>query len=161
MIIGFANRTTVIQENDTTLNIRVNSMIKSEREHLIQFDLLETISNATVEGTEIMEGSGQSDMVDARLPEIEINGSITFNDFLLNGSTWFHITTSIVADTRLEGLECYTLRLSAPDVEGERDVFSCNKDEDMADGYYCNHTVCIEDTTDPPGRLNLFYLVLT
>ena len=155
MIIGFANRTTVVQENDTTLNIRVNSMIKSEREHLIQFDLLETISTATVEGTldEMMEGSGQSDMVNVRLPGIEINGSITFEDILLIGSTGFNFTTSIVADTRLEGLECYTLRLSAPDAKGERDVFRCNKDEDMANGYFCYHTICIEDTTDPPGRL--------
>ena len=153
MTIGFAKRTTVIQENDTTLNIRVNSTIKSEREHLIQFDLLETRSTATVEGTmdEILEGSRQSDMVDARLPGIKINGSITFDDILLIGSTGFNFTTSIVADTRLEGLECYTLRLSAPDAEGERDVFSCNKDKDGASNYFCHHTICIEDTTDPPG----------
>ena len=160
MVIGFTTRESSTDENDPIHTIHVHST-KSEREHLIQFDLLETNSTATVEGTEIMEGSGQSDMVDARLPGIEIDGSITFNDILLIGSTGFNFTTSIVADTRLEGLECYTLRLSAPDAEGERDVFSCNKDEDGASNYSCYHTICIEDTTDPPGRLNLFYLVLT
>ena len=154
-MIGFEERTTIIRENDTDVDILVHSTTESESNHLIQFDLLKTISNATVEQA---GGSESSDMTDAIFGRLD-DGSITFDAILLNETTELTITTSIVADTRLEGTECFTLRLSAPDAAGQRDVFKCNKD-DNDDGYYCSHTLCIKDAVDPIGRLNLLYPVL-
>ena len=149
-MIGFDKRYTHVNETAGALSIRVHSKTKSESEHLIQFDLLETVSNATVNA----EGSVPSDMTDAMFGRL-LDGSITLNASLLKGTTELNITTSIVPDTRLEGVECYTLRLSAPDVDGQRDVFKCNKDkDDRADDFFCSHTVCIKDAVDPIGRLN-------
>ena len=135
MVIGFAERETNVYEDGEIHNILVHSDRTSERNHEVRFYLLKASSNATLV-------SDNETLIDAVFGVKNGDGSVMATKVLTNGTDMFNISTEIIKDTRSEGVECFTLRISTRDTE-RRSVFRCNKD--VTEGYFCYHNVCISD----------------
>ena len=135
MVIGFADRETNVYEDGEIHNILVQSDKTSERNHEVRFYLLKASSTATLV-------SDNETLIDAVFGVKKEDGSVMATKVLTNGTDMFNISTEIIKDTRSEGVECFTLRISTRDTE-RRSVFRCNKD--VTKGYFCYHNVCISD----------------
>jgi hypothetical protein len=59
------------------------------------------------------------------------------------------LRTTVINDFIPEEKECYSIGIFPIDVPGRRELFECNDDADMADNYFCEHTICIENDDDP------------
>ncbi|CAI8013544.1 hypothetical protein GBAR_LOCUS8570 [Geodia barretti] len=153
MIIGFTQRIRTVSEGQVPgvdlfqLEINVSSVRTAEREHPMVFRLQEASTTATVETL-----IASSPFYDATFglranPDDPIQeardlapGSRTIQPLLL---------TAIRNDLIPEDLECYTIRIFPVDVAGRRELFGCYEDDDMADKYFCEHTICIIDDDEP------------
>ena len=147
MIIGFTERIRNVSEGQEgavdlfQLQIKVNSVRTAEREHPMEFRLLEGSTNATVETL-----TPSSNIYDATFGQRDnLNDPIETDIDLLPGQRSAVLLTAIRNDFIAEDLECYTIRIFPVDVLGRREVFTCYEDIDMADNYFCEHTICIED----------------
>lgn len=138
MVIGFNERGNIVAEpgQNTIFKISINSTILSERDHLVQVDVVKPKSSATVD---VKDDS----TTDALFGSIQEDGSIGENFTLLKGEESYILETTVLSDTRGEMLECFILRISAPDSVKHRDVFSCNKDE--GNSHFCYFEFCIEE----------------
>ena len=154
MIIGFTSRSQTVSEGDARsgedfnlLLIDVATERTSERIHTIIFRHLESASTATVVSMflqggnflfDALFGNEGSDPIEERFP-------------LQPGSDIIPSrVTEVLNDFRPEEDECYTIGIFTTDIPGARELFSCNDDEDMANNFFCLHTICI---TDDDGRL--------
>ena len=141
MIIGFTTRSQTVSEGDAppgsdfnVLTIDVATERTSERFHTIVFRHMESASTAIVQSNVIQHdplfdalfGNEDNDPIEERYP-------------LQPGSDVI----------RFEDDECYTIGIFTTDVTGARELFDCNDDADMADNFFCLHTICI---TDDDGR---------
>ena len=149
MIIGFTERIRTVSEGQYgavelfPLQIIVSSLRTSEREHRMDFHLLESSTNATVE-TYI----SASNMFDATFGQRgNLDDPITQSRDLFPGERTisFRLLTYIRNDFVPEEIECYTIRIFPVDDPGRRELFTCNEDNAGADSYFCEHTICIED----------------
>ena len=157
MIIGFTSRSQTVSEGDALpasdinlLMIDVATERTSERIHTIIFRHLESASTATVvsmilQGGNFMfdaffgdEGYEGGDPIEQRFP-LQPGQSVIPSR-----------VTQVLNDFCPEEDECYTIGIFTTDIPGARELFSCNDDEDMANNFFCLHTVCI---TDDDGRL--------
>ena len=153
MIIGFTSRSQTVSEGAFLLGYDLNRLTIdvateriSERVHTIIFRHLESASTAIVQSSVIQRdplfdaifGNEDNDPLEERFPlpsgESEIPSRVT----------------TVRNDFRPEDGECYTIGIFTTDVGGARELFTCNDDEDMADDFFCLHTICI---LDDDGRL--------
>ena len=147
MIIGFTVRIRYVSEGQEgavdlfRLEIEVNSVRTAERRHRMEFRLLGGSTNATVETLE-----RSSENYDATFGRRDnLNDPIETDLDLLPGQRSAVLLTDIRNDFVSEDLECYSIGIFPIDEPGHRELFTCYKDIDMADNYFCEHTICIED----------------
>ena len=151
MIIGFTERIRNVSEGQEgavdlfQLQIEVNSVRTAERRHRMEFRLLEGSTNATVESLISL-----SNIFDARFGQrenpddlLEETRDLPPGERTLPNNQM--LVTTIRNDFMSEDLECYTIRIIPVDEPGRRELFTCYEDIDMADNYFCEHTICIED----------------
>ena len=152
MIIGFTSRSQTVSEGDAPprtdfnrLTIGVGTERTSERVHTIVFRHLESASTAIVQSNVI-----QRDPLFDAIFGNEDNNPLEERFPLLPGESDIpsHVT-EVLNDFRPEDDECYTIGIFTTDVGGARELFDCNDDADMADNYFCLHTICI---TNDDGR---------
>ena len=152
MIIGFTTRSRTVSEGDVPLGFDFNMLTIdveteriSERNHTIVFRHLESLSTAIVQSNVIQRnplfdaifGNEDNDPIEERFPlepgESDIESRVT----------------EVLNDFRPEGDECYTIGIFTTDEMGARELFTCNDDDNMADNFFCLHTICI---TNDDGR---------
>ena len=153
MIIGFTTRSQTVSEGDAPegsdvnrLTIGVATERTSERVHTIVFRHLESASTAIVQSNVIQRdplfdaifGNEDNDPLEERFPLLPGESDIPSR------------VTEVTNDFRSEDDECYTIGIFTTDVGGARELFDCNDDYDMADNFFCRHTICI---TNDDGRL--------
>ena len=153
MIIGFTSRSQTVSESDAPpgsdfneLTIDVATERISERIHVIVFRHLESASTAIVQSNVI-----QRDPLFDALFSNEDNDPLEESFPLLPGESEIPSrVTEVLNDFCPEDDECYTIGIFPADITGVRELFTCNDDDDMADGFFCLHTICI---LDDDGRL--------
>ena len=107
----------------------------------MEFRLLEGSTNATVETL-----TPSSEIYDATFGRRgSLNDPIETDIDLLPGQISAVVLTFIRNDFMSEDLECYTIRIFSADIPGRRELFTCYEDSAIADNYFCEHTICIED----------------
>ena len=154
MIVGFTKRQRTVSEgivpegdDEFRLTYDVAALRTSERDHLMTFRVLEGSSTATVNTRQELQDPDVLRNNDAVFgEEKEENDPIEVSRSLPLGSTTLlqDLPTFIRADFDVEDDECYTLRISAVDVPGVRQLFTCNSVAD-ATNYFCEHEICIID----------------
>ena len=157
MIIGFTTRRQNVSEGDARpgddfimLTIDVETERISESNHTIIFRHLESASTAIVQSEGITNLSLRFNPLFDAIFGNDLSDPIEEIVILKPGSDEIRARpTSVLNDFRSEEEECYTIGIEKPDVEGGRELFVCNNDVDMADNYFCRHTICI---TDDDGR---------
>ena len=148
MIIGFTSRSQTVSEGDASpgsdfnrLTIDVATERGSERIHTIVFHHLESASTAIVQSSVIQRGP----LFDAIFGN-EDNDPLEESFPLQPGESEIPSrVTEVLNDFRPEDEECYTIGIFTTDITGARELFTCNDDEDMADNFFCLHTICILD----------------
>ena len=146
MTIGFTSRSQTVSEGDAPpgsdfnrLTIDVATERTSERVHTIVFRHLESRSTAIVQSNFI-----QHDPLFDALFGNDDNHPIEERFTLQPGSDVIPSrVTSVRNDFRPEEEECYTICIFT--------TVSCNDDDDMADNFFCLHTICI---TNDDGRFD-------
>ena len=149
MIIGFTTRSQTVSEGDAppgsdfnVLTIDVATERTSERAYTILFYVLDSSSTAIVESYVIQHNP----LFDALFSNEEREGYRLEERFTLPpGESEISLITSIRNDNRPEDDECYTIGFY---IYFYRLTY-CYDDEDMADNYFCRHTICI---TNDDGR---------
>ena len=146
MIIGFTSRSRTLSEGDAPpgsdfnrLFIDVATEMISERVHTIVFRHLESASTAIVQSNVIQRnplfdaifGNEDNDPLEERFPLLPEQSEIPSR------------VTEVLNDFRPEDDECYTIGIFTTDETGARELFTCNNDEDMANNFFCLHTICI------------------
>ena len=157
MIIGFTTRSQTVSEGDARpgdefimLTIDVETERISERNHTIIFRHLESASTAIVQSEGITNLNPRFNPLFDAIFGSDLSDPIEERVILEPGSDEIRArSTSVLNDFRSEEEECYTIGIETTDVYGGRELFTCNKDENMPDNYFCRHTVCI---TDDDGR---------
>ena len=154
MIIGFTERRRTVSEgivpagfDEFRLTYDVAALRTSERDHLMTFRLLEGSSTATVNTRHELVDIDVLLNNDAVFGEIrEENDPIEVSRSLPLGNTTLpqDLTTFIRGDFNVEDDECYTVRVFADNVQGVRQLFTCNS-EANATNYFCEHEICIID----------------
>ena len=143
MVIGFTQRIRTVSENSDnfTINIDIASLSVSEREQKMIFRLesggtaiVEPFNNNTNPLLDALFGS----RFDPHDPLEEIFSLEPLEDSIPPQRV------SIIADSRPEAEECFTIRLILVDVPGHRELFSCNEDSSREDNYFCETTICID-----------------
>ena len=146
MVIGFTTRSQTVSEGDAPpgndfnyLRIDVATERTSERLYTIVFRHLESASTAIVQSNVI-----QRDPLFDALFGNEDNDPLEERFVLPTGSDVIpSLVTSVRNDFRPEDDECYTIAIFTTDVSGAHELFDCNDDNDMADNFFCLHTICI------------------
>ena len=168
MAIGFTQRSLTVCENEALpgedffrIEIGVATLRTAEREHPMVFRL-------QTGGTAIVEpgGSLENPLLDA------VFGIRDENDYDAPIQDQFDLERLVAVisqqqadirnDLRPEDEECFTIQIFPVDVEGRRELFYCNEDENSATDFFCETTICI---CDDDGRLvmqnfNLFITIL-
>lgn len=151
MIIGFSQRIQTVSESDVpeganslTLTLDVHSLRLSETDYVVQFRALES-SNASVEAVNVQfQLLFDALFGNTKSPEAPITDTRRLRSGNLRLSNTLSIT--IINDFVSEDpLKCLTIRILSPDVVGDRQIFTCNEDEDKQLDFFCLHTICIED----------------
>ena len=144
MIIGFTKQVQTVSESDVASEngtfqtfINVSTDRVSEIEHVIQFRLLEAKSRATVVSFEFM---GSFDF-DARFGTDDQDLIVETYHLNPGESQIMSLVTEIINDVIPEGEECYSISISPGGFSSLRDEFTCSDEE----GFFCEHTICIED----------------
>ena len=149
MLIGFTQRIRTVSENSSfqgqnnfTINIDIATLRVSEREQQMIF-------YHESGGTAIVEpfNNDTNPLLDAvfvsRLgPDDPLEEFVSLEPLEVSIPP---LRVSIVADSRTEDEECFTIRLIPVNVPGRRELFSCNEDRSGEDNYFCETTICIED----------------
>ena len=148
MIIGFTQRFRNVSEGQVSgvdlfqLEINVESVRTAERGHPMVFRLQEASTNATVETliptNPVFDATfgGRENLTDPIQENFDLEAGTR---------TILPLLTAIRNDLIPEVLECYSIRILPVDIPGRRELFECNEDDDMADNYFCVHTICIHD----------------
>ena len=146
MIIGFTTRSQTVSEGDASpgsdfnrLTIDVDTERTSERVHIIVFRHCESAGTAIVQSNvmrrdplfDAIFGNQDNDPLEERFPLLPGESEIPSR------------VTEVLNDFRPEDEECYTIGIFTTDVGGARELFDCNDDNDMADNFFCLHTICI------------------
>ena len=155
MIIGFTSRSQTVSEGDAppgsdfnVLTIDVATERISEIVYIIFFRYWESASTAIVQSNII-----QRDPLFDALFGNEDNDPLEERFVLPTGSDVIpSLVTAVRNDFRPEDDECYTIGILAGDILGRQQLFTCNDDEDMADNFFCFHTICI---TNDDGRFHI------
>ena len=149
MVIGFTQRIQTVCENETLpgddfipIEIGVATLRTAEREHPMVFRLQSG-------GTAIVEpgGSLENPLFDAFYGiRDEMNAPIQ-EEFDLERLVGVipSLPADIINDKRPEDEECFKLRIFPVDIEGRRELFDCNEDEEVANNFFCETTICICD----------------
>ena len=148
MIIGFTTRSQTVSEGDAPpgsdfnfLRIDVATERTSERIHTIIFRHVESSRNTIVQSNNYFV---QRDPFFDALFGNEDNDPLEERFVLLPGSDFIpSLETSVLNDFRPEYDECYTIGIITTDKTGARELVDCNDDVDMADNFFCHHTICI------------------
>ena len=156
MIIGFTSRSQTVSEGDAppgsdfnNLTIDVATERTSERSHTIAFRHLESASTASVQSR---DNNTQRDPLFDVLFSNASNDPLEESFNLQPGESAIpSLLTSVLNDFRPEDEECYTIGTFTAEIIG------CNDDDDMADNFYCRHTVCI---TNDDGICYIAYNVI-
>ena len=150
MVIGFTQRIITVCENETLpgedfipIDIDVAILRTAEREHPMVFRLQSG-------GTAIVapRGSLGNPLLDASFGTRDDDDDDPIQDeFDLERlvATIPSLPADIRNDMRPEEEECFTIRIFPVDVEGRRELFDCNEDEDGAADFFCETTICIKD----------------
>ena len=123
-------------------SIDVHSLRTSKFDYELGFRILEASSTATI--LPILEANWR--IADAVFGFRNSDGDITVHHDLSAGylipnpTLYISIGNDFVPG---EKFECFTLRIFNPDTAYR--TFSCNEDGLNVDGYFCQHTLCIED----------------
>ena len=161
MIIGFTTRSQTVSEGDAPpgddfnfLRIDVVTERTSERVHTIVFRHLKSESTAVVQSNAIQ----LDPLFDALFTNEEMD-PLEERFVLPTGSDVIpSLVTSVLNDFRPEYDECYTIGIFTLEIGGARELFTCNDDRDMADNFFCLHTICI--TNDDGRFINILYLFI-
>ena len=156
MVIGFTQRSLTVCEDEALpgeefipIDIGVATLRTAEREHPMVFRL-QSGETAIVEPGGSLENPlldavfGTRDPSDSEAPiqeEFDLERLVAVIPSL---------PADIRDDKRPEDEECFTIRIFPVDVEGRRELFYCNEDEDGATDFFCETTICI---CDNDGRL--------
>ena len=133
-------------EDTFPLLIGVATLRTAEREHPVNFRLLETSSTVIVEPF----GAVVNPLYDAVFgSRLSIDDPIE-EFFVLNRleDTIPSLMASIRREFRPEEVECFTIRVFPVDVPGRPELFMCNEDSVGATNYFCETEICIEDNDD-------------
>ena len=152
MVIGFSKRYTFVNEGDVLpgsedfpVDLIVHSLISSERLTRVLFRLQLGSSNATVD---TMVTSLDIDATfGARQNQNNPDSPIGHETFIDPGNLVVRdvVSVRVVNDFHAEPLECLTIRILSPDIDGERDIFDCYEDGENSIDFFCLHTICIKD----------------
>ena len=161
MIIGFTTRSQTVSEGDAppgldfnNLTIDVATERTSERSHTIAFRHLERRSTAIVESN-VLQRNPLFDVLFSNASNDPPEESFTLQP---GQSAIPSLITLVLNDFRPEDEECYTIGTFTAEIIGARELlFSCNDDEDMAENFFCLHTVCI---TNDDGIYYIAYNVI-
>ena len=153
MIIGFTTRSQTVSEGDAppgsdfnVLTIDLATKRISERIHTILFRHLESASTAIVQSN-VTQHYPFFDALFSNEENDPLEESFTLQP---GQSVIPSRVTSVKNDFRPEDDECYTIGIFTTDITSAREVFTCNDDDDMADDFFCLHTICI---TNDDGKL--------
>ena len=146
MVIGFTQRIRTVSENsgfeNFTINIDRATLSTSEREQEMIFRL-ESGGTAIVESfnnnTNPLKDALFGNRFDPHDPLEEFFSLEPLEDSIPP------LRVTIVADSRPEAEECFTIHLIPVDVPGRLELFSCNEDSSREDNYFCETTICIGD----------------
>ena len=155
MVIGFTEASQTISEGQNPnedlfqLPILVSTLRTAERDHLLLFRVQESSSSATVEPIAQQQNTDFDALFGSRADQNDPIEEL----FLLPPDTSVipPRATLIRNDFTAEPEECFVIRILAVDIEGRRELFSCNAVDSGATSYFCEHTVCI--TNDDGKRL--------
>ena len=146
--IGFAERCQTVSESEAPsgddgyyITARINSAGSERRDYPVRIRVTSPI-NTTVEGINIQFDPLFDVLFGSRL---NIDYPITYDLDVPRDVYSTSVSAFIRQDFTPEGLECFTLRISAPDAPGFRDISSCNEDSTNPADYFCQHTICIQD----------------
>ena len=150
MIIGFAQRRQNVPENASRLmdqfpvSINISVPMISERIHKIMFHYHESISTARV-GTLTQQGDLEYDAFFGTRQNTKHDSIVDILTLKLGNDTIPSLRTLVQNDNHPEDLECYTINIITIDVEGVRELFTCNEDDSNSTDFFCDHTICIDD----------------
>ena len=147
MIIGFNQRWQNVSENAGSLSINVSTLRTSERNHTIVFHYQESSNTATVETFTLQNNPLYDALFGNRTDTYTHSGEpIVVTHILRPGNGMIpSLMTVVQNDSRPEDLECYTIHIITTDVEGVRELFTCNEDDSNSTDFFCDHTICIDD----------------
>ena len=149
IMIGFSQRMQTVSEGmalpgDEFFRAMINVQTSTTSERLIRMTFIyqESTSTAIVEPLTALTNLH----FDAIFGSIDqFNGPIKLSFDLLAGMNSIPpLVTFIRNDFTPEDEECFTIRISANEVDGHRDTFTCNEDIGT-NGYFCEHTICRAD----------------
>ena len=148
MAIGFTQRIRTVSKGAVPgvdffqLQINVSSLRPAETRHPMEFHIMESRTNATVEtltaASNVFDAAfGHRDKPNDHLHE--------HRDLPLGERTVSPLQIAIRNDLISEETECFTIGIFPVDVPGRKELFTCYEDSAGADSYFCDHTICIED----------------
>ena len=146
MVIGFTERIRTVSEcagvDLFLLEINVSSLRPSEMQYHMEFHIVESRTNATVETL-----VPTSNVFDATFGFRENPYYIMETRDLPLGERTISplLQTAIRNDIIPEETECFTIRIWPVDLSGGHVFFDCNYGYLDVDSYFCEHTICIED----------------
>ena len=153
MVIGFSQRSQTVSESqappnsdrfDTSLDMR--AMIISEKEFIVNFNLLSASTNTEVQAANQVLKSPDALFGTRESATAEISDTRTLNVLETIVGTPTPLFATIIDDFRPEGEESFTIEIRIPDSD-YRDYFECGKDAAIPPptGFFCRHTVYIVD----------------
>ena len=163
MIIGFAQRHQNVPENASHLMdqfpvaINISVPMISERIHKIMFHYHESINTARV-GTLTQQDDLDYDAFFGTRQNTKGDSIVDIMILNSGNDTIPSLRTLVQNDIRPEEQECYTINIITTDIEGVRELFTCNEDESNLTDFFCDHTICIDD--DDGQFTNIFSCTL-
>ena len=151
MIIGFAQRRQNVSENAScvmdgyvAVSINVSTLRTSNRTHTIVFRYQASSSTARV-GTLTLQDDAEYDALFGARQNPPDDSIVEIRILSPGDNAIPSLTTYIQNDILPEDRECYTISIITTDVEGVRELFTCNEDESNPTDFFCDHTICIDD----------------
>ena len=151
MIIGFSQRRVTVSESDALPDedlfqhqIDVHSMRLSEIEYEVQFRVLNT-GTADVEATNLQSSNIYDALFGVRdNPQEPLEDSRPLP--IYNLELIDPLNAMIRDDFNAEDdEECFTIVILSPDLQNDRNIFTCNGDDVDATDFFCLYTICILD----------------
>ena len=122
------------------ITVRISSSGSERRDFPVRIRV--TSLSASVEANNVQFDSDFDVLFGTRLNRDDL---ITYDLNIAKRVFSSEITAFIRQDFVPEPQECFTLRISGLDSPGYRDISSCNEDSTDSTGYFCQHTICIQD----------------